>query len=243
MHSNTLPSLNKIELKAHSCSFVSTTNNPQCDCPQLIRVSSTKYLGIHIDTLLNWKSHIEILTSRTRKLIYIFKRLRCSADLDTLKTVYFALCQSLLTYCITVWGGASKTHLLQLERAQRAVLKVMTFKPFRHSTTELYRDCQILSVRKLFVLQTILRKHGSLQYDPKVIGKRRAYSVCTTPRFKTALAKRHFDVMGSHLYNKINMHCNIFALNTKLCKLKVYNWLLTKNYEDVERLTTIGCNS
>ncbi|CAH2238904.1 jg13712 [Pararge aegeria aegeria] len=44
-----------------------------------------------------------------------------------------------------VWGGSNKTSLLRLERAQRAILKVITKKPYRYPTIDLYKDCKVLS--------------------------------------------------------------------------------------------------
>ncbi|KAJ0169311.1 hypothetical protein K1T71_015195 [Dendrolimus kikuchii] len=58
---------------------------------------------------------------------------------------------SILSYCITSWGGARKSHLIKLERAQRALLKVIKNKPFRYPTSDLYRECDILTVRQLLV--------------------------------------------------------------------------------------------
>ena len=94
---------------------------------------------------MSWKDHIVSATSRTRKLIFLFKKLRGSADSKTLKTVYYSLAQSIFTYCIVVWGGAVKTFIMRLERAQRAVLKVMLNKPLRFPTCELYGISEVLN--------------------------------------------------------------------------------------------------
>ncbi|CAB3243932.1 unnamed protein product [Arctia plantaginis] len=66
--------------------------------------------------------------------------------------IYIALAQRVITYCIPVWGGATKTHFLEVERAQRSLLKVMYLKPYRFPTNILYMTCSLLSVRKLYVL-------------------------------------------------------------------------------------------
>ncbi|KAJ8722663.1 hypothetical protein PYW07_007549 [Mythimna separata] len=153
--------------------------------------------------------------------------------------VYCALCQSILTYCITVWGGAAKTLLLPLERAQRAVLKVMTFKPFRYPTVQLLDDCKTLSVRQLFILGTVLRKHSTLKYDKSITTKRRSRVVCQTYRCRSSLAARHHNVISCRLYNKINIQCNIYPLSRFECKRKVLNWLLNKSYEYTESLLKI----
>ena len=170
--------------------------------------------------------------------IFIFKKF--SADNRTVKTVYYALCQSILNYCITVWGGCPKTTLLPLERAQRAVLKVMTSKPFRYPTAALYAECQVLTVRQLFVLGSILRKHPSVIFGPNATKKRRYYEVCTTYGSRTSLAQRHFDVLSNHLYNRIKKVCTIAPVCLNECKIKVTKWLHTLNYCKTEDLLQIS---
>lgn len=51
------------------------------------------------------------------------------ADIELLRMIYYALAQSVMDYCGEIWSGALKTHLLTLERAQKSILKVMTFSP------------------------------------------------------------------------------------------------------------------
>lgn len=75
------------------------------------------------------------------------KKLRYSADENLLKLIYVALCQSIITYGISVWGSAAKTTMLAAERAQRSVLKVMLLKPFRYPTHSLYAEAKVLTVR------------------------------------------------------------------------------------------------
>lgn len=226
------PSIATFNIRAHTCSTYTSTNN--CDCTTILRSAHTRYLGVYIDNLVSWKYHLTNITSRVRKMIFIFKKLRYSADFDTRKLVYYALCQSILTYCISVWGGAVKSYLLPLERAQRAVLKVMTFKPFRYSTAQLYHECELLTVRQLFVLETICRKHASLVYDFQVTTKRRARKVCQAQSFRSALAARNYLVISCHLYNIANEYCNIYPLTRPQCKKRVTLWLLSKSYEDAE---------
>ena len=50
--------------------------------------------------------------------LYLSKSLRHIADTSIIKSVYLALCQFLLYYCISSWGGAAKTHLLTRSREQ-----------------------------------------------------------------------------------------------------------------------------
>lgn len=218
---------------AHTCN-----NGTLCSCIPITKVTSAKYLGVYIDEKLKWHAHIEALTNRVRKLIAIFKNLRRSADFSTLKMVYFALVESNLTYCISAWGGAGKTLLLKLERAQRALLKVLMFKPFRYPTAALYSECGVLSVRKLYIQKTVLRKHKSItaEHLAAISNSRIGKNVFPTVKHRLKFSSQNYDIQGSRLYNKINKLINIYHTNNFECKRKVTTLLLTLTYEEIEDL-------
>lgn len=230
------PSADRCIVKAHICT--SFDNSSNCTCPPVEYATNIKYLGLLIDNTLSWKLHISNLTSKIRKLIYIFKNLRSSADKSTIFMVYYAIVQSLLMYCISVWGGSNKTAMLQLERAQRSILKVMTKRPFRFPTIDLYKDCKVLTVRQMFIFQMIIRKHISVSYDKNLV-KRRMDLIFQTERHKSRLAGRQYYIISSSLYNKVNKALNIYPLNKKECKKRVKEWLLTLTYVDSEKLLDV----
>lgn len=218
----------------HNCLNFKSTN---CSCPKIQKTTSIKYLGVIIDDKLNFYAHLDLLSARIRKLIVIFKNLRHVSDWKLLKSVYLALCQSLLTYCITSWGGTAKTHLLKVERAQRAVLKVCHFLPFHFSTNELYKKCDVLTVRQLYIAQTVLKQHSSKSYDPTVRAKKRRKDiVCRVTAPNTKFAKHFFCFQGGNLYNKANRALAIHDNNKISCKINVQNWLKKQDYDTTEGL-------
>lgn len=210
-----------------------------CDCPYLETSSTIKYLGVTLDENLNFRSHTQNLSGRIRKLCYVFKHLRHVTEPGILKMVYYALCQSLLSYCITAWGGSSKTHFLTIERAQRAVLKVCTFKPFRFPTRELYEYCEVLTVRQLFVLQTVLRQHTTGYNISLASYLRNSRRVNVIPRnivCKTSFSQKFFYFLGPFLYNKTNNILAIYQKNKYVCKKIISKWLLNLSYDETENL-------
>lgn len=227
-----MPSL---KIQAHSCNKIS--NTARCDCLILDQVNDIKYLGVLLDSQLNWIPQIESVAARTRKLIWIFKNLRHVADFNLLKTVYFALGQSALSYCVSVWGGAYKSHLIKAERAQRSVLKVMTFKPFRYPTTSLYSECSLLSIRKLFILQSIVLYHQTLIYDPAHGTSARSYKGRLT-KCNTSFARQQGYFMKPYIYKNVNKLLNFYPLPLIKCKHVVKNWLLKQDYTSTEHLLT-----
>lgn len=215
-------------ITAHSC----RNQLMSCSCPSIARAVSVKYLGVHIDDGLKWDKQLDTLTTRTLRLIHIFKSLRESASVDILKMVYYTLCQSIIGYCITVWGGAAKTYLLRAERSQRAVLKVMLRKPYRYPTSQLYADCKVLTVRQLFILQSVLRIHARL---PPSDPMKRTY-VPPGVQYKTSFARRQFYVLSHQVFKKIQKELDIIDLNKFNVKSKTSNWLLKQDYIKSESL-------
>jgi hypothetical protein len=197
-------------------------------------VTVSKYLGVLVVQRLSWHAHLELMMVRTRKLMWVFKKLRCVADKMLLKLVYVSLAQSLLAYCILVWGGASKAKFKDLEIAQRALLKVIHFKPYRYSTQYLYKLSDVLSVRQIYILNAILKLHKSMPYDAHKVARRRKYNVALVPAVRTAYAKRQYISRSAKLYNKINKILNIYPNNTYTNKKSITSFLKSCNYVETE---------
>lgn len=177
---------------------------------------------------------------RVRRLMSIFSSLRHIADPRLLKLVYFTLCQSILIYCIASWGGTFKTYLLPLERAQRAILKVATFRKKRYSTTELYQNCGVLTVRKLFIFNTILRTHKRVFLNPLSLNKpcssRRSSNIFSTCSYKTFFVHRFQCYLAGFLYNLANKLHFIYKCNSFEAKSVLIKWLFSLDYDETEKL-------
>lgn len=222
-------------LKLHTCK---NSNIINCGCAILEQTNSIKYLGVYIDCHLTWSKQIEYLSSRIRKLSHIFKKMRSISDASLINTLYLALCQSVLSYCIVSWGVASKTHLINIERAQRSVLKVAYHKKRRYSTDALYKETGLLRVRQLYILATILKFHKKALNS--VLDSHRSQR---KPRWKKEMCKLRFggisfSYMGPYLYNKINNKLDMVELTKFKCKKLLTNWLLTLDYANTEQILT-----
>jgi hypothetical protein len=226
----------RLNLKIHVCKLDDTL----CTCTKLNKVSSTKYLGIIIDERLCWHPHIDYLNNRIRKLIWIFKILRHVASKTLLNQIYISLAQSVMTYCIPVWGGASKMKFLEVERGQRCLLKTMLHKPYRYSTSDLYNECKLLSMRKLYVTYTILKLHKTLPYKTLTETRRRTAKVAPVPPNKSVFAKRQYNVQSAHLYNNANAKIHFYSLRHDICKEVLYEWISKLDYIETEGLLFLG---
>ena len=88
---------------------------------------SVKFLGLHFDSRLNWKTHVNHLLVRCRKKINVLKYLSGTtwgADRKSLLMVYKALIRSHLDYGSPVYGSASEATLRRLDVFQNECLRM-----------------------------------------------------------------------------------------------------------------------
>ena len=68
---------------------------------------SVKFLGIYIDTHLTWKEHINIISSKIYRAIFAINRVKHKS----LKSLYYTLIHSHITYGIQAWGNGNTKKL------------------------------------------------------------------------------------------------------------------------------------
>ena len=89
--------------------------------------NSVKFLGLHFDSRLNWKTHINELLIRCRKKINVLKYLRGTswgADRKSLLMVYKSLIRSHLDYGSPVYGSGSEPTLRRLDVLQNECVRM-----------------------------------------------------------------------------------------------------------------------
>lgn len=227
---------NYINLRIHTYPCNRGSRPAQCSCSVLSRVNYIKYLGVLLDDKLNWSNHIASLAPRIRKLIYVFRTLRTVADFKLVLQIYKALGECIIRYCICAWGTAAKTHFINAERAQRAVLKVLLYLPYRHPTTAVYEKANVLSVRKLFVYESLRRYHKKVV--PHLPELNRRIDRCPVPKVKTRFAQKQFNVVVPHLYTALNKVHRVKRKSNSEIKIIILTWLSDFDYEGIESMLT-----
>lgn len=122
--------------------------------------SSAKFLGVFIDPFLRWDAHIEYLAGQLTKNIYGLRQLSNSLSLDVLKSAYFALCHSRLSYAILAWGHSAGRH--RIFGLQRRAIRILGGVGYREETKELFIKLKILTLPSLYALESITYVHSNL---------------------------------------------------------------------------------
>ncbi len=91
------------------------------------RVSSTKFLGVHITEDLTWTTNTMSLSKKAQQRLHFLRRLkRASLPPPILTTFYRGTIESVLTSCITVWyGNCSAADRKTLQRTVNTAAKII----------------------------------------------------------------------------------------------------------------------
>ena len=75
-----------------------------------------KYLGVLIDSKLNWKQHTQYVNTKISKGIGILAKMRHFVSIDVLKQLYHAFIAPHISYGLVNWGSVSKCATAKLNK-------------------------------------------------------------------------------------------------------------------------------
>jgi hypothetical protein len=130
-------------------------NHPIFFNSQLVnRYTEGKFLGLIMDSRLNFTKHINIISGKISKYIGILYRIRNFVPYNLLINLYYSLVQPYLLYCNLIWGGTYGTHLLPLEILQKKIIRIINGESYLAHTASLFHRANILKLADLhkFVL-------------------------------------------------------------------------------------------
>lgn len=157
-----------------------------CSCELIESVDSIKYLGIILDKHLRWGAHCAYINKKMRNLVYRLYQLRDILNKKLLNMLYFSLVESILRYCLVIWGGGFNNALHNVVTTQKYILKIIHNKTRTFSTHGLFKLANVLPLRALYV-------HACVNYLPKL-----EHLLPRIPSYYTTRS----DLLRTHLYNK-----------------------------------------
>ena len=99
-------------------------------CGKKLKPSNyVRYLGIYFDEYLNWSPDISHLNQKFVKANAMLCKLRHFVNVATIKSIYYAIFHSHLSYVCTAWGQNlnSKHHINLLQKKARQIISFASF--------------------------------------------------------------------------------------------------------------------
>ena len=105
-------------------------------------VNKAKYLGIYLDEHLTWNFQLNQRKTKLSRSCGLLAKLRYHVKTKLLRTVYFAIFDSVLRYAVQVWGQHRNQTIKEIEKLQEKAIRIMSYKgrndptnPLRNSET------------------------------------------------------------------------------------------------------------
>ena len=89
------------------------------DNTNIVKVTSTKFLGLHIDEKLSWTSHCSNVCKVMSKNTGVIYKLSYFVPKEILLILYSTLILPYLNYGVLAWGKSFKTQLDKILVAQK----------------------------------------------------------------------------------------------------------------------------
>ena len=205
-----------------------------------------KYLGIILDSRLSWKHHVNELCKKLGRTLGMVYKVRNLCIPSVLRSLYFSLFNSHLTYGLSVWGQCIAEYLEKLKLIQKKIVRAISFANFDAPTKPLMKELKILSIDDLYKMQIASLMwdydHGSLpQTLNKLFTRRSAVHtrnlrnaldgrLYTANRFNTAYGKKSFSQIGSQFLNNLKDSGLYIYTDSKFVFMKKFKTSIFETY-------------
>ena len=116
----------------------------------IAEVTSSKFLGVIIDTKLNWKDHMSFVCRKVARGLGIIIKARKVPRNESLKNLCYSFIYPYFIYCNQVWGSACKTNIEPLFLLQKKALRIITGVHPRSPLEPLFCQLKFLDCENIF---------------------------------------------------------------------------------------------
>jgi hypothetical protein len=213
--------------------IVFTLKNKSCFSSKL-ETKEVKYLGMVLDSQLNWAPHVDLVTRRASRVLFLLKKLHNVVPLQYVITSYFAFFQSIIRYGLIFYGNSATVKNILL--IQKKVVRHLTRSAWDAHCRPLFIKLRILTVFNLYIFDLVLYTFNNIN-NLSLRGEFHTYSTRNRAKFDvqfcrlTKTQSSHF-ILGVKLINKLPF--SIFTLSLKLFKKRFYDWLIDNPFYSVK---------
>ena len=168
-----------------------------------------KFLGLIIDSNLNFNDHIIHICKKVSKSVGIFHKLGCDLPQYVLINLYYAFVYPYLLYCNIVWGGTYSACLSPLRVLQKRIVRLIAGAHYVAHTDPLFFRLRILKLDDLYrySLALYMYRHrqsfAQLHTDSYLIRNRESIA----PQYqRLSVAQRSVYYMGPRVWNSLPEH-------------------------------------
>jgi endonuclease/exonuclease/phosphatase (EEP) superfamily protein YafD len=205
---------------------------------------STKFMGILLDSRLNWSSHVDKVCHEVSSGIFVLRRLSMYCGKPVLKSVYYALIYSRLSYGVMLWGASTIGNMERVLRVQKRAIRCMARLRNRDSCRESYRRLEVLTFPAIYIFETIKFALTRVTINELVVARDHPYNTRSNgeltlplPRVRLEISKKKPSYAGIKLFNNLPGHLRRIVGDRKMFYRSLRTYLLEACPYDLENYT------
>ena len=112
----------------------------------LSRVFVTQFLGVHMDSKLDWNYHIDIIRNKVAKNVYVMNRIKHVLTSSALYSPYCTLVMPYPNYYCELWRNNYKTRIQSLFILQKRAIRICLNTNYKCHTKPLFYQLRSLNI-------------------------------------------------------------------------------------------------
>lgn len=126
------------------------------------QVDLLKYLGVWIDSRLNFNEHVTRCCSKLNSAIFVLRTLANYCSISVLINVYYAIVFSHIKYCISIWSNSNVDQINKVFMAQKRAIRAIFQLKKRDSCKEYFVKFEIMTVPALIIYTLVCHFQSSI---------------------------------------------------------------------------------
>ena len=188
-------------------------------------------LGFSVQANLKWQKHVAVLKSKLSSRLMGLMNLKYIAPYPTRKKIAEGIFNSVLMYCLPLYGGCDVEHIKAIQVLQNKAAQIVCHAPPRSKRAPLYDSVGWLTVNQLISYHTLIsvfkiRRSGEPEYLARILTNDNINSRIIIPVTDLSLAMRSFTYRGAREWNQLPATLRNSSKISQY-KMELKKWVLT----------------
>ena len=121
---------------------------PKINQTNIEKVEQVKFLGLTLDSNLNWKKHSDLMFTNNRNFEQTYKHI---IQQSIKIMLYTALLLPHINYCLVTWGYQCK----RINILEKRAIRLITLSKYNSHTAPLFKKLRLLTIQDMPALQEL----------------------------------------------------------------------------------------
>ena len=186
-------------------------------------------LGCQIQANLKWYLQVKELKSKLRKRLVGLNHIKYILPFPTRKAVSDGMFNSILVYCLPLFGGCDIQEVKELQVLQNKAARIVCHSPLRAGRKEMFDLLGWLSVKQLILYHSLLsvyriRSSQEPEYLASRLSRENRYSNIILPKTNLSLYRHSFAYRAARDWNMLPQGLRQIR-TTKNFKKELMTWV------------------